>query len=106
MAWRSLLYLGRLDEATTINHEPLVFGWPLTGRSSDHSCYLVHCQAGSLSTMAHNVKIISANGDVTLRGPVKTEQEKDMVASKAQAIAGVISLYGSAGDKQPDCQGC
>lgn len=30
----------------------------------------------SLSMMAHNVKIISAHGNVTLRGPVKTEHEK------------------------------
>ena len=42
----------------------------------------------SLSMMAHNVKIISVNGAVTLRGPVKSEQEKTTVASKAQAIAG------------------
>jgi osmotically-inducible protein OsmY len=43
----------------------------------------------SLSMMAHNVKIMSANGEVTLRGPVKTEHEKTAIASKAQAIAGV-----------------
>ena len=43
---------------------------------------------GSLSMLAHNVKIISANGSVTLRGPVKTEEEKTAIASKAQAIAG------------------
>jgi hyperosmotically inducible protein len=42
----------------------------------------------SLSTMAHNVKIISASGSVTLRGPVKTEQERTVIASKAEAIAG------------------
>jgi osmotically-inducible protein OsmY len=42
----------------------------------------------SLSTMAHNVKIISTNGAVTLRGPVKSDQEKEVIASKAQAIAG------------------
>jgi hyperosmotically inducible protein len=42
----------------------------------------------SLSMLAHNVKIVSANGSVTLRGPVKTEQEKTVIASKAQAIAG------------------
>ena len=30
----------------------------------------------SLSMMAHNVKIISAHGNVTLRGAVKTEHEK------------------------------
>ena len=42
----------------------------------------------SLSMLAHNVKIVSANGSVTLRGPVKTEEEKTALASKAQAIAG------------------
>ena len=42
----------------------------------------------SLSILAHNVKIVSANGSVTLRGPVKTEEEKTAIASKAQAIAG------------------
>jgi hyperosmotically inducible protein len=42
----------------------------------------------SLSMLAHNVKIVSANGSVTLRGPVKTEEERTAVASKAQAIAG------------------
>jgi osmotically-inducible protein OsmY len=38
--------------------------------------------------MAHNIKIISTNGAVTLRGPVKSDQEKEVIASKAQAIAG------------------
>ena len=42
----------------------------------------------SLSMLAHNVKIVAANGAVTLRGPVNTEQEKVAIASKAQAIAG------------------
>jgi len=42
----------------------------------------------SLSTLAHNVKIVAANGAVTLRGPVNTEQEKVAIASKAHAIAG------------------
>jgi osmotically-inducible protein OsmY len=42
----------------------------------------------SLSMMAHNVKIVTANGNVTLRGPVKTEDEKNEIATKAQAIAG------------------
>ena len=42
----------------------------------------------SLSMLAHNVKIVSANGNVTLRGPVKTEEKKTAIASKAQAIAG------------------
>ena len=42
----------------------------------------------NLSTSAHNVKIISQNGAVTLRGPVKTIAEKESIASKAVAIAG------------------
>jgi hyperosmotically inducible periplasmic protein len=42
----------------------------------------------SLSMLAHNVKIVSANGNVTLRGPVNTEAEKIAIASKAKSIAG------------------
>ena len=42
----------------------------------------------SLSMLAHNVKIVTANGSVTLRGPVKTEEEKAAIANKAQKIAG------------------
>jgi osmotically-inducible protein OsmY len=42
----------------------------------------------SLSTYAHNVKIISQNGMVTLKGPVRSEEEKAAVESKAAEIAG------------------
>jgi osmotically-inducible protein OsmY len=42
-----------------------------------------------LSTSAHNVKVITANGVVTLRGPVKSDQERAAVAAKAQQVAGV-----------------
>lgn len=41
-----------------------------------------------LSTYAHNVKIITLNGAVTLKGPVTSEEEKEKVASDA---AGVVS---------------
>jgi len=41
-----------------------------------------------LSTYAHNVKIITQNGEVTLKGPVRTEQEKESIESKAVSIAG------------------
>src|ERR1700734_3241120 len=37
----------------------------------------------SLSTYAHNVKIITVNGAVTLKGPVQTDDEKQKVASEA-----------------------
>ena len=43
----------------------------------------------SVSTNGKNVKIITAEGVVTLRGPVKSEQEKTNIAAKAQQIAGV-----------------
>ena len=43
---------------------------------------------GSLSMMAKNVKIITINGLVTLRGPVKTMEEKRTIDAKAQQIAG------------------
>ena len=42
----------------------------------------------SLSTYAHNVKIITQNGKVTLRGPVRSDEEKATVESKAAAVAG------------------
>jgi hyperosmotically inducible periplasmic protein len=43
----------------------------------------------SLSTMAQNIKVISLNGQVTLRGPVKSDQEKNAIASDVQGVAGV-----------------
>ncbi|PYL88697.1 MAG: hypothetical protein DMF14_15880 [Verrucomicrobia bacterium] len=41
-----------------------------------------------LSTTAKNIKIITANGQVTLRGPVKTAQEKARVDQIAKSAAG------------------
>jgi hypothetical protein len=43
----------------------------------------------SLSTDAHNVKIITSGGVVTLRGPVASSEEKMAVAKKAEKINGV-----------------
>jgi hyperosmotically inducible protein len=42
----------------------------------------------SLSTYAHNVKVIVRDGMVTLKGPVKSEEEKTAVGAKANDIAG------------------
>ena len=42
----------------------------------------------SLSTYAHNVKIITQDGKVTLKGPVRTGDEKSAIEAKANAIAG------------------
>ena len=42
----------------------------------------------SLSTYAHNVKIVSEHGKVTLKGPVRSEDEKKTVEQKATEVAG------------------
>lgn len=42
----------------------------------------------SLSLKAHNVKIISVDGIVTLRGPVENAAEKERIASLAEKAAG------------------
>ena len=42
----------------------------------------------SLSSYGHNVKIVSRNGAVTLKGPVKSEDEKRAIVAKAVAVAG------------------
>ncbi len=45
-------------------------------------------QDKKLSSYAHNVKIISQDGHVTLKGPVRTADEKRVVEAKATAVAG------------------
>jgi hyperosmotically inducible periplasmic protein len=42
----------------------------------------------SLSTYAHNIKIIAQNGMVTLKGPVKTEEDKQAIGAKAAEVVG------------------
>jgi hyperosmotically inducible periplasmic protein len=42
----------------------------------------------SLSSYAHNIKIITQDGKVTLRGPVRSEEEKSNLQAKAVAVAG------------------
>ena len=46
----------------------------------------------SLSTYAHNVKIIVNNGAVTLRGPVRADSEKLAIGNKATSIAGTSKV--------------
>jgi hyperosmotically inducible protein len=45
-------------------------------------------QDNTLSTYAHNVKIITQDGKVTLRGPVRSDDEKNNIEAKAVAVAG------------------
>src|SRR5213080_5355131 len=44
-------------------------------------------KARELSTTAKNIKVITANGQVTLRGPVKTAQEKAKIDQLAKSAA-------------------
>ena len=46
----------------------------------------------ALSVNAHNVKIMTSNGVVTLRGPVKSEDEKKSIEAKAKQVAGVTRV--------------
>jgi hyperosmotically inducible protein len=45
-------------------------------------------QDKTLSTYAHNIKIITQDGHVTLKGPVRTEDEKTAIGEKATQVAG------------------
>lgn len=47
----------------------------------------------SLSTMGHNVKIITRNGQVTLRGHVKSDDEKQNIEAKAEQVAGKGNVH-------------
>lgn len=42
----------------------------------------------SLSSYAHNIKIVTQNGQVTLKGPVRSEDEKQAIETKAAEVAG------------------
>lgn len=53
-----------------------------------------------LSMTAKNVKIITNNGQVTLRGPVKNEQEKARIDQLAKSAAGGAKI-----DDQLDVKG-
>lgn len=46
----------------------------------------------NLSIYAHNIKIIAQNGTVTLKGPVRSEEEKQLIEKKAVEIAGAAQL--------------
>lgn len=46
----------------------------------------------SLSTSAHNVKVIAQNGKITLRGPVRSEEERKAIVQKATDAAGADNV--------------
>jgi hyperosmotically inducible periplasmic protein len=53
-----------------------------------------------LSMTAKNIKVITANGHVTLRGPVKTAEEKAKIDQLAKSAAGGAQI-----DNQLDVKG-
>ena len=46
----------------------------------------------NLSTYAHNVKVIVRSGTVVLKGPVRTDEEKNAIEAKAVDIAGASNV--------------
>jgi hyperosmotically inducible protein len=42
----------------------------------------------TLSTYAHNIKVITRDGKVTLKGPVRSDEEKTAIEAKAVEVAG------------------
>ena len=60
----------------------------------------------TLSTYAHNIKIITSKGKVTLKGPVRSDVEKTAIEAKAREVAGAanvvnqITIAAKSGDKK------
>lgn len=49
---------------------------------------MVMSGTNNFSMIARNIKIITLNGKVTLRGPVNTDEEKSSIETIAKAVAG------------------
>ena len=43
----------------------------------------------ALSTYAHNIKIITTDGMVTLKGPARSEDEKSAIEAKAEKLPAI-----------------
>jgi hyperosmotically inducible protein len=93
---------------TTINERDRSGETKTSGDQSNSSADLKTTQAvrqalmkdGELSTSAKNIKVITANGQVTLRGPVKTAREKAKIDQLAKSAAGGAKI-----DNQLDIKG-
>jgi hyperosmotically inducible protein len=59
-----------------------------TDRELTRSIRRALTQDKDLSSYGHNVKIITQGGHVTLKGPVRTEDEKRVIEMKAIEVAG------------------
>jgi hyperosmotically inducible periplasmic protein len=93
---------------TTTNERDCSGETKTSGDQSNSSADLKTTQAirqalmkdAELSTTAKNIKVIAAHGQVTLRGPVKTAQEKAKIDQLAKSAAG-----GAKVDNQLDVKG-
>ncbi len=56
----------------------------------------------ALTMTAKNVKIITAGGEVTLRGPVNSAEEKMKIETHAKAVAGDAKVVNQLEVKAPD----
>jgi osmotically-inducible protein OsmY len=45
-----------------------------------------------LSAYAHNIKVITQDGEVTLKGPVRSADEKRAIEEKAAEVAGEVNV--------------
>jgi hyperosmotically inducible periplasmic protein len=55
----------------------------------------------SLSSYAHNVKIVAQDGNVTLKGPVRSDDERKTIIAKAEQVAGTGKVTDQLSVKQP-----
>ena len=93
---------------TTINERDRSGETKTSGDQSNSSADLKTTQAirqalmkdGELSMTAKNIKVITADGHVTLRGPVNTAQEKAKIDQLAKSAAGGAQI-----DNQLDVKG-
>ena len=93
---------------TAINERDRSRETQTSGDQSNNSADLKTTQAirqalmkdSELSTTAKNIKIITNNGQVTLRGPVKNAQEKAKIDQLARSAAGGAKI-----DDQLDVKG-
>lgn len=75
---------GQMGSQPTADQQPN----STTDREVTHQIRKSIMKDKSLSSDAHNVKVISQNGMVTLKGPVDSADEKKAVESKAAEVAG------------------
>ena len=103
LAWLSTVSLAAMaaddktkPDNTAINERDRSRETQTSGDQSNSSADLKITQAirqalvkdSELSTTAKNIKVITENGQVTLRGPVKNVQEKARVDQLAKSAAG------------------